>query len=478
MNTPFFPAWRPKLAALGNRAASCRKRSPVEIEAEFVRFLPTDMFKPTAKGVGSRIRIFPLARIFWCFIWQALQPNTSCRAVVRKVQAQCETSKFKLDESNSAYCQARARLPVDCLQQALMSSAKSADDIAGQHVEEWDRPIKVVDATSFRLPDTPANRKKYGYPSGQKKGCGFPVMKALAIFSLSGGTIHHINTGPCHLSEQSLFKPLWTTFLPGDIVLGDRVFGTYPVLASLPQQQVDVVARLNQCRKLDLRQAKKLGPRDWLVTLHKSYICSPYMTAQEWEKLPEQITVRIIHYKISIKGFRTRKVWLVTTLLDPGRYSADALADIYFRRWEMEISFRDLKTTMGMEMLRCRSPNMIRKEILVFIIAHNLLRALITEASRKHDISRQRISFKGTIDIVRSFLPAMMQATSISNIRRLHARMLEILAKDAIPLRPYRSEPRAVKQRPKPYSLLTKPRHIFKELPHRGNPRRKQQPLS
>jgi hypothetical protein len=135
MNTPYFPAWRPKLAALGRRAVSHRKRSPVEIEAEFARFLPVELLKPTSAGAGSRRRVFFLARIFWCFIWQALQPNTSCRAVVRKVQAQCETSKFKLDESNSAYCQARARLPLDCLQLALQSSAKSADNIARQHVE-------------------------------------------------------------------------------------------------------------------------------------------------------------------------------------------------------------------------------------------------------------------------------------------------------------------------------------------------------
>jgi hypothetical protein len=174
-----------------------------------------------------------------------------------------------------------------------------------------------------------------------------------------------------------------------------------------------------------------------------------------------------------MKGFRTRTMWIVTTLLDAELYPAGTIADLYLRRWQMELSFRDLKTTLGMESLRCRTPEMIEKEILTFLIAHNFLRALMAEAATTHQVPRQRISFKGTLDTIRSFHPAMLRASSKRIRNRLRCRLLAILAADQLPLRPGRSEPRAVKKRPKPYPLLTKPRRIFKELPHKGKTRNK-----
>ena len=477
-NTPYFPAFRPKLAALGRRAASVRNRSTQEIEAEFGRYLPPSLLEPTAKGPGSRRRLFPMARTFWCFLWQTLQPHTSCRAVVRKVQAQLEHQRLQVDENTSAYCQARSRLPAHLLTGAFHQSARAAEQRSALIRLFGNRPVKVVDACTFQLPDTPANRKAYPYPAGQKRGCGFPVLKTLAIFSLASGAFLHFATGTWRTSEGSLLWRLMTTVQPGDIWLGDRVFGAFVFLASLPARQADALFRLHHARKLDLRNATKLGRNDWLVTFHKfPYLRAPYLSARDWMALPDSIQVRVIHAHIPIKGFRTRDLWLVSTLLDPLAYPAEELIALYFRRWEIELSFRDIKTTMGMEALSCRSPAMILKELIVFLIAHNCIRAVMAEAAHTHDVPRQRISFKGTVDTLRSFLPELLNAHSLRGFQRLHRRLLQILAFDLLPLRPNRSEPRAVKHRPKPYPLLTKPRRQFKAPVHKGARRGRQRVL-
>jgi hypothetical protein len=468
MHTPYFPPWRRKLAAGGRRAALGRQCSPVAIEAQCARFLSARALTPPAPGQRRRRRVFFLTRVFWCFVWQVLQPRTSCRAVVRQVQAFCETEHRRLDESTSAYCQARVRLPLPCLQQALADSAQAADRLSRQGVPGWQRPIKVVDATSVRLPDTAANRQRYPYPTGQRPGCGFPVVKVLGLYALASGAILQTVEAPWYRHDLRLFQDIWPELSPGDIALGDRAFGGYVALALLPLRGVDVVNRLHQGRRFDRRKAKKIGPSEWLVVWTTPPQRPDYLTAQEWAKVPEQITVRLIQVRVQVKGFRTQELWISTTLLDPIADPAAQIAQLYRRRWDMELCFRDLKTTMGMEELRCQSPAMVQKELLAFLVAHNFIRCLIAEAATTHAVSRTRISFQGAVDAARSFHQAMRLARSRRQAGRLYDRLLEILALDLIPLRPGRVEPRAVKRRPKPYSRLTKPRHLYRGLPHRG----------
>ena len=468
MNTPYFPVWRRKLAALGRHKARARQQSPVEIEAQCRGFLSAQALKAPDDGKHRRRRVFSLSRVFWCFIWQVLQPRTSCRAVVRQVQAFCETERRTFDESTSAYCQARARLPIACLQQALSDSAQAADRFSLQGIEGWTRPIKVVDASSVRLPDTDENRDAYPYPSGQRPGCGFPVMQLCGLYSLTSGAMINTVQGVWSAHEVRLFKDLWPELHPGDIVLGDRPFGAYVLLALLPKRGVDVISRLHQGRRFKPRQGKRIGPGEWLVTWHRPPKRPDYLTEQQWDQAPETLIVRIIHVRIQHKGFRTRELWISTTLLDPTRYPAEQIAQLYRRRWDMELCFRDLKTSMGMEELRCRTPAMVHKELLAFLVAHNFMRCLIAQAASAHHVCRTRISFKGAVDAVRSFHQAMRMARSRRQANRLYRRLLEILARDLVPLRPGRSEPRAVKRRPKPYNRLTKPRHLYREVPHRG----------
>jgi hypothetical protein len=477
MHTPYFPIWRRKLAALGQRKVSLGRQSPVQIQSQCSRFLSRNVLGAPNSGAGSRRRVFDRTRTFWLFIWQVLQPGTACRAVVRQVQAFCESNRVRVDENSSAYCQARLRLPLECMQQALRQSARAADSILDSGTPGWSRPVKVVDATSVQLPDTDENRAVYPYPAGPQPGCGFPVMSVLAIQSLGSGAILETVQAPWSVHDARMFRSIWPSLQTGDIILGDRAFGSYAAIALLPQRGVDMVCRLNQCRTIDLHRAERIGPNDWLLTWnrpghrHKTSILTP----EEWAEMPAEITVRLIHVRISANGFRTREVWISTTLLDPIAYPADAIAALYLRRWEMEMGFRDLKTTMGMERLRCLTPHMVHKELLAYLIAHNFMRCLIAQVAAIHHLPRTRISFKGTLDAARSFHQAMSLDRGAARLHRLHSRLLEVIALDAVPYRPNRSEPRAVKTRPKNYQRLNKPRHLFREAPthrsrHKSNP--------
>ena len=471
MNTPYFPLWRRMLGPMGQRVKALRQASPVEIEAQFKEFLAPDTLALSHRGSASRKRVFFLSRVFYSFIWQVLQPRTACRTVLRQIQAFCETETLHLGENTSGYCQARARLPISCVQAALKQSASAARRFCPEGVPGWKRPVKVVDATCIRLPDTQANRNVYPYAGCQRPGCGFPVMKVLALFCLASGAVLEAVCDAWKTGDMRLFLQILPRLHPGDILLGDRAFCGWFLLAKLPTLGVDVVARLRGSRLQKADPHRRLGPNEWLVTRERPLACPPYLTADQWRKLPAQITVRIIRSRLSRPGFRTHELWLCTTLLDPDLYPAHQIARLYLRRWEIELCFRDIKTTMGMEELRCRSPEMIYKELLIFLTAHNFIRCLVAQAAAAHHVPLTRISFKGAVDTARSFHSAMRLARTIRKARQLHARLLEILARDLIPYRPDRAEPRAVKKRPKPYQRLTKPRHCYRETPHRGKRR-------
>jgi hypothetical protein len=398
-----------------------------------------------------------------------LQPRTACREVVRQVQAQARLHGWgTVDECPSAYIQARQRLPQECLEQVLAATARAAEQRAGSDSRLQGRPVKVVDGSSVQLPDTPANQKAYPQPSGQKPGCGFPVMKLAVLFSLASGALLAVVMGNLHGHDLRLLRQLWASLKAGDILLGDRAYGDYVTLAGLPPQGVDVVARLHQARKVDFRRARRLGHHDGVFVWRKSFQQSSILTPAEWAALPAEIQVRIIRFTAACRGFRSQRITLVTTLLDAEKYPVAELIALYARRWRLELTLRDLKTTLGLEQLRCQSPAMVRKELLAGLIAHNLIRCLMAEAAQVHAAELERLSFKGTVDALRQFSAALAQARTRKMKGALWQDLLQALARDQVPLRPHRNEPRAVKRRPKPYPLLNRPRQKFVELPHRN----------
>lgn len=470
MQTPCFPAFRSRLAALGRHTAQrLRQTTLAQLQQHLRDFLPAPLLAAAEDGPNSRDRVFTLRLTFECFVWQLLKPKTSCREVARHVQ-----TLFRLHQrrpvraGESAYIQARQRLPRERLERALRATAQAADRRAGSGGRLGNRPVKVVDGSTTHLPDTSKNQQRYPQPSTQRAGCGFPVIRFVALLSLGSGAILQVVMDSLRSHDLRLFRRLWKHLHKGDIVLGDRAFGEYSTLAQLPQHGVDVVARLHQKRKVDFRKTKRLAKGDGLLVWTKGCNQSGLATTRQWQRMPDQITVRIIRFTTTIRGFRHRRVTLVTTLLNPHLYPAGQIIALYARRWSLELCFRDLKTTMGMETLRCQSPTMACKELLAYLIAHNLVRCVMAQAVARYSADLERVSFKGSVDALRQFSQAIAQARSQKLRQLLWEDLLLNLARDLVPRRPNRSEPRAVKRRPKPYPLLNRPRRRFVEISHRS----------
>jgi hypothetical protein len=471
MPTPYFPAFRSRLAALGRRTTRTVRQTTLAQFQEHLRdFLPAPLLSAEADGLNSRERIFSLRLTFECFIWQMLQPQTSCREVVRQVQSLFRLhDKGPVKAGDSAFVQARQRLPRERLEKALAATAQAADRRSNPGGQLQGRPVKVVDCSTTQLPDTEANQQRYPQPGGQKPGCGFPVMKFLVLFSLASGAVLNVVMSGWRNHDLRLFRRVWDQLKAGDIGLGDRAYGDYVTLASLPRQGVDVVARLHQKRKADFRQAKRLAKHDGRFVWTKGWQQSNILSAREWSQLPNQITVRLLRFTATIRGHRARRITLVTTLLDPQLYPAAELMALYCRRWRLELCLRDLKTTMGMESLRCHSPAMAQKELLAYLVAHNLMRCVMAQAAARHEVDWERVSFKGALEAVRQYSNAIRQARNRKLRRQLWEDLLLNLARDLVRRRPNRTEPRAVKHRPKPYPLLNQPRHRFVEISHRSD---------
>jgi hypothetical protein len=480
MSTPFFPAFRARLAALGRRTAShLRQGTLQQLAAHLAELIPVHLLASADEGPNSRERLFTLRLTCECLVWQMLKPRTACREVVRQVQAlACLHGRDAVDDNASAYIQARQRLPQECLERVLAATAQAAGRRAAPGSQLQGRPVKVVDGSSVQLPDTAANQRDFPQPSGQQPGCGFPVLKLVVLFSLASGALLDVVIGNLHSHDLRLFHRLWECLQAGDILLGDRAYGEYATLAGLPRQGVDVVARLHARRKVDFRKARqRLGHHDGVFLWRKGCMQSTILTPAQWAALPAEIQVRIVRFTAACRGWRTQRITLVTTLLDAARYPAAELSALYLRRGRIELCLRDVKTTLGLEPLRGQSPAMVRKELLAGLIAHNLIRCVMAEAAQVHQAELERVSFKGAVDALRQYSAVLAQARTNRLKRKLWLDLLRILAGDRVPRRPGRSEPRAIKRRPKPYPLLNKPRGQFEEIPHRtrywkNNPRK------
>jgi hypothetical protein len=469
MHTPFFPPWRQRLAALGRRVHHLRQQSLSCLDQLLGPLLPPGLLAQADEGPNSRDRIYSVRRTFFGFLHQVLNPHCSCREIVRQIQALLALAGDQnVDPGTSAYCQARQRLPLEILQRlrvALAHLQKASPFWYGLNV-------KLIDGTSVSAPDTPKNQQAYPQPGGQKPGCGFPLIKLVGVFSLATGALLDYAKGNKRQHELRLLNKLLDSFKPGDLVLADRGFSSYVLLALLLSRGAGALFRLHQARPSDLRRGKRLGQNDRLMRWHKPRQKPAWLPARCWKCIPAELEVRVLRFKLARRGYRPESVTLVTTLVDARKYPARDLARLYARRWQIELWFRDLKTAMGMEVLRCQSPAMLHKELEMFFIAYNLIRVLMAQAALCNSVAVERLSFKGSVDAVRQFSVAIAQARSKKKQKQLIARLLEVIASDSVPERPGRRDPRAVKRRPKPYQLLNRPRHLMMELQHRSRYRK------
>lgn len=417
------------------------------------RFVPADLFLPSE---GQRQRIYTPWVTFIAFLGQVLTRGSTCREAVRRVQAWCVAGKrVPPDANTSAYCQARARLPLATLRAAHEAVGSWIERHAKEAWRWCGRTVKVIDGCGLSMPDTDENRARWPYAGGQKPGCGFPTAQMVGLFCLATGRLARFVLDTWKAHEIPLARQLIGWMEPGEILLTDRGFCGWGFIAVLQRKGVDVVMRAHQARKLKGRRmtwSKPQRPETWTKSL--------------WNELPSEITVRIVRFHVAVPGFRTQEVVLVTTLLDEKTYSDEALAALYGRRWAVELFFRDIKTTLGLDVLRCQTPELVEKEVWLQAIAYNLVRALMLEAAWTHGVDLERLSFKGTVDTLRQWTPLF--APSMFAFKHAREELLRIIALDAVRLRPNRSEPRARKRRPKPYQMLTRPRHEMVVSPSRA----------
>lgn len=410
------------------------------------RFFPAKLLAASPK---NRNRSFPTLVVFWAFLSQVLTRNASCRAALAGVQAWAAAKRKPVPSNNtSAYCQARTRLGTETLRavfKAVGGWIESRCD--GELPLLKGRLVRVIDGTCISMPDSPANRKKWPCAGNQKPGCGFPLVKLAGLFCLRSGRLINFAFDAWKQSEINLAHKLLGWMNKGEVLLGDRGFCSWGLIALLQGKGVDVVLRLHHLRK------DKAGRSTW-----KKPQRTPAWSKTLWGQLPGQLDMRVIAFNVNIKGFRTRHITLCTTLLDEQLYPDEALIELYMHRWKIELYLRDIKVTLGLDIVRCQSPAMVEKEIWMQAIAYNMVRALMLEAAMTHGVSLERLSFKGTVDKLREWSGWMNQGRVEIN-KVLLKELLMLIASDPVPLRPWRSEPRAVKRRRKNYQLLTKPRH-------------------
>lgn len=478
--TPFFKAFGPLLFGRPARRALAQLQrfdSLQELYELFGHLFPERLLEPSAQGINSRERTFTAQVTFCAFVGQILNPGSSCREMVRRVDAWWQRTAQEgvpLSGSTSAYCQARARLDPDALE---LISGHLSWSLEGNVLDEerWlaGRPVKIIDGTCLSMPDTAANQALWPQPTSQQPSLGFPMMKLVGLFSLSSGALLETATGNLHVHESLLFRALWPKLKPGDVVLADRGFCSYAALASLQQRGVDSVMRLHQMRRADFRAGRALGPEDRLVSWQKPAQRTEAWSEVEFAALPQTLTLRMIRLRVAAQGFRTRTVVLVTTLLDPQAYPAAELRELYGERWNVELHFHQIKTLLAMDVLRCKSPELIEREVALHRIAYNLVRSLMQRSAHLHHVALGRISFKGSLDTLRHWSAVIAAAGETPRKQKeLIAQMLATIARDLVPDRPERSEPRAKKRRPKNYQLLTAPRHSIGNLPRRNRPQK------
>jgi IS4 transposase len=463
---------------LADEIAKAKTRSLDQLSQCFAKLIPGHLLAQNTSGKHSRSRIFTKQTTFWAFLSQVIDADGGCSEVVSKLRSFAALKcPFKISPLTGAYCTARKNLAKEDLKEIFTHTVKTLDDMEKKAFEG--RRVIVVDGTGLTAADTEKNQKKWPQQKQQKPGCGFPSLRVCACFSLKTGGVLSYRTGNKKSHELRLFRDQWDDlFQPGDINLADKMFSSYFDLAMLSARGVDSVVTQAAAKRKPIGEAnsiKKLGDNDLLVAWKKPvwHKKAAYLR-KEWETLPSTLKLRQIKIDVAASGFRVKSFYIITTLLDPDKYPATDLAELYLRRWEVELNFDDLKTTMGMDELRCKTPEMVEKELLMYFIAYNAARWMIGQAVGPTNADPMRISFKGALQELRNWEGQLNHPrTTLQDKRKLIAELLRGIALKIVSLRPNRKEPRCLKRRPKSYQLLTEHRSTMKEIKHRSKYRAK-----
>jgi hypothetical protein len=427
-----------------------------------------------ATVTGWLDRVFSPLVTLWVFLGQVLGADHSCRAAVARLLAhRLSRGQRPCSAETGAYCQARQRLPETFFADVACSVGRSLDARVERGWLWKGRRVYLFDGTTVTMPDTPENQEAYPQVYNQKPGLGFPIARIGAVISLACGAV--VNLGFCRYAgkgqgEVSLLRRLWDVLRPGDVLLGDRLTANWATIVMLRERGVELVGRLNKAhRRADFRCGRRLGPDDHLVRWAKPTSIRS-LDREAYHALPEFITVRETRIRVFQPGFRTREIVVVTTLLEPGQTTKEDLATLYRARWNNELDLRSLKSTMQMRELRCKTPELVRKEVWTHILAYNLIRTVMAQAAARHGVAPRSISFKGAMQTLEAFQPLLElgAARDAAGRLRLCHELLDAIATHRVGDRPDRYEPRVKKRRRNHYGWLTKPRAEMKRKMAKG----------
>ena len=397
----------------------------------------------------------------WAFLSQVLfkDEQRSCAAAVGRVVVLLVALGKELSDNTGAYCRARAKLPVTVLRRLTYDVMDGSERSIPDDWRWKGRSVKLVDGTTVSMPDTAANQAEYPQHTAQKEGLGFPIARIVVLLSLATAMVSGMALGPYsgkETGETALLRELFYRLDAGDIVLADRYYCSYFVIALLLELGVDVVTRQHQLRTTDFRRGERLGKGDHLVEWTRP--AKPkWMDQATYDRMPESLRLRELEVRVEQPGFRTDALVVVTTLTNAETYTSEDLGELYHKRWLVELDIRAIKVTLGIDVLRCKWPEMVRREIWTALLAYNLIRQTMLESAKSGDKSPRQLSFTAALQKIAASwvtLPLLEVSTAAAVI---DAHILD-LESHKVGHRPNRIEPRAIKRRPKPHKLLTKPR--------------------
>jgi len=402
--------------------------------------------------------VYTPAVTLWAFLSQVLFKNEqrSCLAAVSRVLVFLVAIGQKACSKNTgAYCRARAKIPTAVIRQLATEGAATAEKNLPEGLLWKGRRVKVADGFTVSMPDTVKNQEAYPQPATQKPGVGFPLARCVALFSLATGMALDLEIGPYQgkkTGETALFRTMMARLEAGDIVLADCYYCSYFMIVLLTELKVDFVVRLHQCRTADFGRGKKDHVVRWSRPPKPAW-----MDDETYARMPESIEVREVQVRVPQPGFRPESFVVVTTLTNDKTYTADDIRDLFRKRWLVEQDIRAIKSTLGLDVLRCETPEMVRKEIWVGLLAYNLIRQTMLQAALQADLAPRDLSFTHALQTVAASWQLMPVLSTEGQAAQIAA-ALEGLERPLVGRRPNRVEPRAVKRRPKPHDLLTKPR--------------------
>jgi hypothetical protein len=427
----------------------------------------------TAVGVFWKDRIYTPLVTLWVFLSQVLSADHSCRAAVARLIAHLLSQREKpCSAQTGAYCQARERLPEKFFADVACSVGRALDAKADPRWLWKSRRVYMFDGTTVSMPDTAANQKAYPQVYNQKSGLGFPIARVGAIISLCCGAILDLRV--CRYagkgqSELGMLRTLWNLFQPGDILLADRLICAWTEMVMLKQRGVDSACRFSSHRRADFRRGKRLAHGDHIVKWPKP--AKPRSIEREtYDALPEFLMIRECRVRVEQPGFRIKTLTIATTLLDENEFTKNDLTQLYRARWNNELDLRSIKSTMQMDELRCKTPDLVRKEIWTHVLAYNLIRTLAAQAAATHDLLPRSISFKGAMQTLEAFQPLIefQRSHDAAQLQALYRHLLQAVATHQVADRPDRFEPRAKKRRRDHFAWLTKPRQELKRNMAKG----------